>query len=78
MGIDEKITHAKELIARREEIDHQLADLFGGVMPSKRSRGCKRCGEAGHDARSCPQGQKADDERPAAPFVLKRDGIGGA
>jgi hypothetical protein len=61
MDIDERITLAKELIAKREEIDHQLADLFGGVAPAKKTRTCKVCGEAGHDARSCPQAQKPAD-----------------
>jgi hypothetical protein len=58
MDIDARIALAKELIAKREEIDRQLADLFGGIAPAKRTRACKVCGEAGHDARSCPQAQK--------------------
>jgi hypothetical protein len=58
MDIDERITIAKDLIAKREEIDRQLADLFGGAVPTKKTRACKVCGEAGHDARSCPETQK--------------------
>jgi len=58
MSIDERIAFAKELIAKREDIDRQLALLFGGAMPEKKTRTCKLCGELGHDARSCPQAQK--------------------
>ena len=31
MDLDDRIAAAKELIAKREEIDRQLADLFGGA-----------------------------------------------
>jgi hypothetical protein len=58
MDIDERIAIAKELITKREDIDRQLADLFGGAVPTKKTRTCKVCGEAGHDTRSCPQAQK--------------------
>jgi hypothetical protein len=62
MNIDETIAFTKTLIAKREEIDRQLAELFGGVAPAKKGRACKRCGEPGHDVRSCPQ-----PEKPAEP-----------
>jgi hypothetical protein len=61
MAIDDQIALAKELIARREEIDRQLADLFGGASPGKKTRTCKLCGESDHDARSCPQANKPAD-----------------
>ena len=54
MDIDERITIAKELIAKREEIDAKLAELFGGAtLPAKVERACKRCGQTGHNARNC-------------------------
>ena len=58
MEIDSKIALAKELIARREDIDRQLAELFGDALPTKRARTCKLCGASDHDARSCPQASK--------------------
>jgi hypothetical protein len=62
MDLDERIAFAKELIAKREEIDRQLADLFGGA-PSipKLTRACSKCGQIGHTARTCAgTDQKAD------------------
>jgi hypothetical protein len=61
MEIDSKIVLAKELIAKREEIDHQLGELFGGALPMKKARTCKLCGASDHDARSCPQAIKPAD-----------------
>ena len=60
MDLDERITLAQELIAKREDIDRQLAELFTGAMISKKPRTCKVCGEPGHDARSCPQSPKPE------------------
>jgi len=37
MTIDEQIARAKELIAKREEIDQQLAELFAGMPPAKKN-----------------------------------------
>jgi hypothetical protein len=68
MEIDDRIAIAKALIARREEIDLQLAALFGGQMPQKRQQKCKSCGEAGHRADICehndakPQEQSPEGE----------------
>ena len=53
--MDYDIERAKELIARREEIDAELAALFlSGVKPSARKPvKCSKCGGEGHTARSC-------------------------
>jgi hypothetical protein len=58
--LDERITRVKELISQREEIDTELASLFG-IDPrqteAKPPRRCSKCGEAGHRATNCPQAQ---------------------
>jgi len=41
MTLDEHIARAKELIATREEIDQQLAQLFAGIAPAKKTTRCK-------------------------------------
>jgi hypothetical protein len=61
MNIDERIALAKEMIAKREDIDRQLAELFGGAVPARKARSCKLCGASDHDARSCPQAEKPVD-----------------
>lgn len=48
MNIDEQIGRAKELIAKREEIDKQLTELFAGTAPERKTIRCKACGELGH------------------------------
>jgi len=53
MNINSQIARVKELIAQREEIDRQLADLFGGVPSPKRAVRCTVCGEMGHNAKTC-------------------------
>ena len=53
MDIDEKIALAKTLIAKREEIDAQLAELLGGTITRKSPR-CSICGEGGHRSTTCP------------------------
>jgi hypothetical protein len=60
MDIEERISIVKDLIAKREEIDRQLAELFGGTIAesaSKTERKCKTCGELGHTARTCQHGK---------------------
>jgi len=54
MDIDSKIARAKELIAKREEVDAELAELLGGGVREKRSPKCSVCGEPGHRASTCP------------------------
>jgi hypothetical protein len=56
MTLDQSLALARELIARRDEIDAQLAALFGGSLPAaKSSRKCRICGDAGHRSDACPQ-----------------------
>lgn len=54
MTIDEQIIRAKELIAQREEIDRQLAELFAGASIARKSPRCRVCGEVGHNTKTCP------------------------
>jgi len=54
MTIDDQIAHAKGLIAQREEIDRQLAELFAGAPIAKKTVRCTVCGQLGHNAKSCP------------------------
>jgi len=60
MEIDAKITRAKELITKREELDAELHELLGGTAREKRSPKCSTCGEPGHRASTC-------QSRPAEP-----------
>ena len=58
--LDERITRVKELISQREEIDAELAGLFGfepRQTETRSPRRCSKCGEAGHRATNCPQGK---------------------
>ncbi len=68
MTIDEQIARAKELIARREEIDQQLIELFAGGLPTKKASRCTRCGEAGHNAKTCPTKHAAESEPASSPL----------
>ena len=63
MHLADQIARAKELIAKREEIDEQLAVLFGGTPLVKKTRRCKICDGEGHNAATCPERQ---DENPTA------------
>lgn len=53
MELDDTINRVKELVAARDKIDAELAGIFGGAVPTKRTLTCSRCGEQGHTARSC-------------------------
>ena len=52
MDID--IDRAKALIAKREEIDAELTNLFNGKPVTRRPITCSHCQEEGHTARNCP------------------------
>jgi hypothetical protein len=54
MKIDDRIARAKDLIQKREEIDTELAALFGIAVKTKKALRCSRCGEEGHNAKTCP------------------------
>ena len=55
MDID--IDRVKDLIAKREEIDLELAAIFGGKQASRRTLKCSVCNAEGHTARTCPSKQ---------------------
>jgi hypothetical protein len=58
MDIDERIARAKELIQKREEIDTELAGLFGITVKAKKTLRCSKCGDEGHNAKTCPSPQQ--------------------
>ena len=62
MDLDDTLNRVKMLIAQRETIDAELAEIFSGSSPSKRkSPVCSQCGQAGHRATTCtnpPQSQE--------------------
>ena len=63
MDLDERIAIAKELIAKREEIDRRLADLFGGAdLAPKLTCACSKCGQTGHSPRTCSSFNAANTE----------------
>ncbi len=53
MEIDARIARLKDLVAKREEIDAELASLFGLTTGSRKPQKCTVCGEPGHTARTC-------------------------
>jgi hypothetical protein len=57
--LDERITRVKELIAQREEIDTELSALLGVEPRPVKQRTCKKCGQPGHRADTCPTQQPA-------------------
>jgi hypothetical protein len=57
MDIDDRIARAKDLIGKREEIDTELAALFGIAVKTKKTLRCSKCGEEGHNAKTCPTQQ---------------------
>jgi hypothetical protein len=58
MDIDDRIARAKDLIGKREQIDAELAALFGIVVKTKKTLRCSKCGEEGHNAKTCPTQQE--------------------
>ncbi|WP_445219371.1 zinc finger CCHC domain-containing protein [Bradyrhizobium sp. Pa8] len=57
MDIDVKIARVKELIAKREELNAELQELFAGSLKERRAPKCSNCGDAGHRANACPSKQ---------------------
>jgi hypothetical protein len=57
MDIDDRIARAKDLIQKREEIDAELAGLFGIAIKAKKTLRCSKCGDEGHNAKTCPSQQ---------------------
>jgi Zinc knuckle len=55
MDIETQIARVKGLIARREEIDAELAGILGIVPKARKTMRCSTCNEEGHTARTCPQ-----------------------
>jgi Zinc knuckle len=55
MDIETQIARVKGLIARREEIDAELAGILGIAPKARKSMRCSTCNEEGHTARTCPQ-----------------------
>ena len=55
MIIDERIARVKELIQKREEIDAELAGLFGLSPRVKKTARCTKCGGEGHNAKTCTE-----------------------
>jgi hypothetical protein len=55
MEIDTQIARVKDLIAKREEIDAELAGILGIAPKARKMMRCSTCNEEGHTARTCPQ-----------------------
>jgi hypothetical protein len=61
MDIDDRIARVKDLI-QREEIDAELAGLFGISVKAKKTLRCSKCGDEGHNAKTCPSIQQPSTE----------------
>jgi hypothetical protein len=58
MDIDDRIVRVKDLIQKREEIDTALAGLFGITVKAKKTLRWSKCGDEGHNAKTCPSQQR--------------------
>jgi hypothetical protein len=66
MEIDARISRVKDLISKREEIDAELAALFGITAPPRKLQKCTSCGEPGHTARTCRKNTNGANNSGAA------------
>jgi len=64
--LDAKIARVKALIAQREEIDAELAQLLAGTLERKPKK-CSKCGGDGHTARNCTEGETRPSPTSTAP-----------
>jgi len=64
MTIDERIARVKDLIQKREEIDAELAGLFGLSPRVKKTALCTKCEGEGHNAKTY------DAPEPQEPQVI--------
>lgn len=54
MDIRQKLARATELQGQIDTLSQELASLFGeGEAPEKAQRKCGKCGQPGHQARTC-------------------------
>ena len=51
--MEAKLARLKDLIARREEIDAELGQLFGIEKKERKPQACSKCGSTEHTARNC-------------------------
>jgi hypothetical protein len=58
MDIDDRIARVKDLILKREEIDTELAGLFSITVKAKKTIRCSKCGDEGHNAKTCTSPQQ--------------------
>jgi hypothetical protein len=58
MDMDERISRVKDLIQKREEVDAELAGLFGISVKTKKTLRCSKCGEEGHNTKTCSSQQQ--------------------
>ncbi len=73
MDIDDRITRVKNLIQKREEIDTELANLIGITIKAKKVLRCSKCGEEGHNAKTCPSEQLHKERATKGrPFSYRR------
>ncbi len=62
MDIADRIASVKDLIQKREEIDTELAGLFGITVKAKKTLRCSKCGDEGHNAKTCSSPKSSSTE----------------
>ena len=53
--MEARLQRIKELIEAKERIDSELEGLISGTARPPKQKLCKKCGEPGHSAKTCPQ-----------------------